>query len=105
MWSKAEELLGIENAVTLAPGFKDKDRMLLLYSKETLHYVRYKKTSQYLCDDGCPQWCSSKICSHVLAVAQVKANSDLDQFLCWFVQHEGSNLSVLVMSGLPPGRG
>ena len=28
MWSKAEELPGIENAVTLAPGFKDKDRML-----------------------------------------------------------------------------
>ena len=87
MWTKAEDLINKPNSITAAPGSNSKDRMVLSYSQVKPHYVQYKDSGQYMCDSECPQWCSSQICSHVLAVAQL--NCDFEKFLLWFVQHAG----------------
>ena len=103
MWHKAEDLVNASNSITPAPGMSKKDKMVMSYSQVKPHYVQYKDSGQYLCDSECMQWCSSQICSHALAVAQV--NGDLEKFLQWYVHHGCSpNLTTTGMSGLPTGK-
>lgn len=104
MWNKASELLSTKNAITPAPGNDTKARMVLSLSQNVPHHIRSCSNGQYLCDNNCPQWMSSQICSHTLAVAE--QNSELLNFLEWYVKlGQGPNLSSLGLSGLPKGRG
>lgn len=104
MWNKATELLSTQNAVTPAPGNDSKARMVLSRSQSVPHHVRSCSDGQYLCDSNCPQWMSSQLCSHTLAVAE--RNGDLLKFLEWYVKHgQRPNLSTLGLSGCPKGRG
>ena len=63
MWSKANSLLQLGNAITDAPGADATAKMVLSYRSVVPHLVRKKGKAQYVCDDNCPQWLSSKICS------------------------------------------
>ena len=100
MWSKASELLSTQNAITPAPGNDSKARMVLSCSQAILVVTLMAST----CDNNCPQWMSSQICSHMIAVAE--QNGELFKFLEWYVTlGKGSNLSSLTLSGLPKGRG
>ena len=102
MWDKASELLSKENGITAAPGSDPKARMVLSYSQDTPHHI-CSHSGQYPCDSHCPQWISSQICSHTLAVAK---HNDLMNFLQWYVKSgQTPNLSTLSLSGLPRGRG
>ena len=93
MWSKAEQILNSDNAITPAPG-----------RQAGPHHVQTRSDGQYDCDSACLQWASSHICSHTIAVAEY--NKELDSFLHWFVKYaESPKISVLAMSGLPHGRG
>ena len=104
MWNKASDLLSTENAITPAPGSDTKARMVVSRSQDIPHHIRSRADGQYLCDSNCPQWMSSQICSHTLAVAE--QNSELLKFLDWYVRlSQGPNLSSLALSGLPKGRG
>ena len=104
IWNKAQHLLNDENLITATPGVDRRARAVFSYSSETPHIVRFKGNGQYVCDCNCPQWVSSRICSHTVAVAQV--NNSLKDFLEW---HTGSssqpNITSLAMSGMPSGRG
>ena len=104
MWNKAFDLLSTENVFTLAPGSDTKARMVVSRSQDIPHHIRSRADGQYLCDSNCPQWMSSQICSHTLAV--VEQNSELLKFLDWYVRlSQGPDLSSLALSGLPKGRG
>ena len=70
IWQKAEKLLNSENAITSAPGSDAKARMVLSQSSAVPHFVTAHDDGQYLYDNSCPQWVSSKICSHTIAAAE-----------------------------------
>ena len=58
----------------------------------------------HVCDANCPQWVSSKICSHAVAVAEI--DSSLRSFLDWSIACAVQpNRTTLSMSGMPSGRG
>ena len=102
MWNKASEMLSTENAITPAPVNDTKARTVLSRSQDVPHHIRSCFDGQYLCDNNCPQWMSSQICSHTIAVAE--QNSELLKFLEWYVKvGQGPNLSFLGVSGLPKG--
>ena len=104
MWDKASELLSTKNSITPAPGNDYNARMVVSRSQDVPHHIRCHSDGQYLCDNHCPQWMSSQVCSHTLAVAE--QNNELLKFLEWYVKHgKGPNLSSLALSGLPKGRG
>lgn len=102
IWSKATALLQGENLITPAP---DKRACAVISYRSTApHIVSCKKDNQFVCDSNCPQWVSSKICSHIVAVAQV--NHSLKQFLDWYVSFGlQPNITTLAMAGMPSGRG
>ena len=85
IWSKAESLLQGENTITPVPGADKTARAVLSYRSDIPHIVRAKGTGQYACDSSCPQWVSSKICSHAIAVANL--SSSLQKFLDWYRDH------------------
>ena len=95
MWSKANSLLA--NAITDATA-----KMVLSYRSVVPHLVRKKGKAQYVCDDNCLQWLSSKICSHSLAVAETR--KELPTFLEWYVSSGTPNITTLAMTGMPPGK-
>ena len=104
MWDKASELLSKENGITAAPGSDPKAKMVISYSQDTPHHVRSRLDGQYVCDSRCPQWMSSQIYSHTLAVAE--RNCELMTFLQWYIKSgKTPNISTLALSGLPRGRG
>ena len=104
MWNKASELLSISNGITAAPGSDTKARMVLSRSQVVLHHVQSCSHGRYLCDKNCPQWISSQICSHTLAIAE--QNEELFQFLQWYVASgQGPYFTSIGLSGLPKGRG
>ena len=103
MWDKASELLSTKNSITPAPGNDYNARMVVSRSQDVPHHIRCHSDGQYLCDNHCPQWMSSQVCSHTLAVAE--QNNELLKFLEWYVKHgKGPNLLSLALSGLPKGR-
>ena len=75
MWNKASELLSTENAITPAPGCDKKARMVLSHSQDTPHHIRSHPDGQYLCDNNCPQWMSSQICSQLQSKIVSSLNS------------------------------
>ena len=78
--------------------------MVTSRSNSTPHYVQALPSGQYLCDDNCLQWKSSKICSHVIAVSD--RNGELGLFLDWYNgTNQQPNITTLSMQGLPKGRG
>ena len=104
IWSKASSLLQGENTITPVPGTDKRARAVLSYHSDTPHIVRPKGNTHYICDSNCPQWVSSKICSHTVAVANY--NDSLPQFCEWYVSSMSQpNITTLAMSGMPPGRG
>ena len=103
MWNKASQLLSTTNGITPAPGVDSKARMVISHSQVAPHHVRSCSDGRYLCDSNYPQWMSSQVCSHTLAVAE--QNGEL-KFLQWYVKlGQGPNLSSIALSGLPKGRG
>ena len=104
IWSKAQSLLQGENMITNAPGSEPRARVVISFRSDTPHIVKPKGNGQYVCDANCPQWVSSKICSHTVAVAEI--NNSLRHFLDWYVAYAVQpNLTTLSMSGMPSGRG
>ena len=76
---KAKELINTENTIVPAPGQCTEARMVLSYSKKTPHMVAPTKDGGFSCDSDCPNWKSLGICSHSVAVAELKQG--LDNFL------------------------
>ena len=104
IWSKADSLLKGDNTITPAPGADRRARCVISYHSDVPHIVRPKGNGQYACDTNCPQWVSSKICSHSVAVAQL--NSSLGEFLEWYTAcAHRPNLTALAVTGMPSGRG
>ena len=104
IWRKAESLLQGENMITKAPGSEQRARVVISFRSDTPHIVKPKENGQYVCDANCPQWVSSKICSHTVAVAEI--NTSLRSFLDWYIACAVQpNLTTLSMSGMPSGRG
>ena len=104
IWQKAEKLLNSENAITNAPGSDTKARMVLSQSSAVPHFVTTCDNGQYLCDNSCPQWISSKICSHTVAAAV--DSGQLCEFLQWYIDTQPCpNITALGMQGMPSNRG
>ena len=104
MWQKAEKLLNSENAITNAPGSDTKARMVLSQSSAVPHFVTTRDDGQFLCDSTCPQWVSSKICSHTIAAAE--DSGKLCEFLQWCASTQPCpNMTALGMQGMPSNRG
>ena len=104
MWCKAGSLVNGENMITPAPGTDKRIRVVISFHSDIPHIVQPKENGQYACDTNCPQWLSSKICAHTVAVAEV--NNSLKSFLEWYVAHAPQlNLTTLSMTGMPAGRG
>ena len=104
IWQKAEKLLSSKNAITSAPGSDIKARMVLSQSSAAPHFVTTRDNGQYLCDSSCPQWISSKICSHTIAAAE--DSGQLCEFLQWYIDTKPCpNVTALGMQGMPSNRG
>ena len=104
IWKKAEELLGDPNAISPAPGYDSKCRMVMSRSGKRPHLVTCSKSGKYSCDNECPNWKSMNICSHSLAVAHV--NNSLKEFCDLYRKSKRlPSISRLVLTGLPSGIG
>ena len=84
IWSKAASLLEGENTITPVPGKDRKACAVISYHSDVPHIVQPKGNGRYICDSHCPQWNSSRICSHIIAVASL--NDSLEEFLDWYVR-------------------
>ena len=77
---------------------------MISFRSDIPHIVQPKENGQYACDTNCPQWLSSWICAHTVAVAEV--NNSLKFFLEWYVAHAPQlNLTILSMTRMPAGKG
>jgi len=64
---KARELLETAGAITPAPGQSPDACMVLSRTGKRPHLVTPKRNGGFACDDECPQYRSSGVCSHVVA--------------------------------------
>ena len=104
IWTKAASLLQDNSAITHTPGSDKRARAVLSHRSENPHIVRPKSDGQFVCDSNCPQWSSSKICSHTVAVAE--KNNCLQNFINWYIRSAPQvNITNLAMAGMPSGRG
>lgn len=78
IWRKADELLSDPNAISPAPGYDSKYKMVMSQSGKHPHLVTCGKQGKYTCDSECPNWKSMNICSHSVAVAHI--NDSLREF-------------------------
>ena len=102
---KAAELLATDGAIVPAPGHSPDSRMVLSRTGKRPHLVTPKKSGAFSCDDQCPQYQSSKLCSHVVAVAeQAHRLSGLVSAL-QKEKNKGPNVSKLALTTMPRGRG
>lgn len=69
MWKKAEQLLSTQS-ICDAPGMVNA-KCVARDAGEKPHIVSQNKRQEMVCDDMCVGWKSRKICSHVLAVAEL----------------------------------
>ena len=67
---KATELLALPEAIVPAPGQSPDARMVLSRTGKCPHLVTPKRNGGFACDDECPQYRSSGVCSHVIATAE-----------------------------------
>ena len=101
IWLKATELLNDSSAIGTVPGGGAKDRFVKSSSGNCPHMV---KNGQYACDSDCPNW-KSLTCKHLL-VATAEKNGDLLGYVHWLQSAKRSpNLTKLVLSRMPKGRG
>ena len=56
IWKKAEELLNDSNAISPAPGYDSKCKMVMSRSGKRPHLVTCSKQGKYTCDGDCPNW-------------------------------------------------
>ena len=108
IWRKAKKLVTEINSVVCAPGFGSKDRMVKSNSGSSPHLVLAVTSAsvvQYKCDDKCPHYKSTNICSHTIAAAE--SNGDLQQFMQWYCHHgkKVPNITQLSTHGMPAGAG
>ena len=103
VWEKAEKLIGTINAITSAPGQQPVARMVLSYSGNVPHMVLPKKIGDFSCDAKRPNWKAMAICSHTVAIAEV--NGKLQQFLSHEKRKRGFNVTMLLTTSVPRGRG
>ena len=104
IWKKAEELLSLPDAITSAPGFGGKSKMVMSRNGKRPHLVTQGKGGRVSCDGDCPNWKSMGICSHSVAVAHL--NGSLNEF-CNFYRKSKCvpNITQLVTTGIPGGVG
>ena len=103
IWAKAENYLKSETDIMPAPG-NTKSMMVASKSSKIPHFVCAGSNGEYCCDGNCLQWKSSRICSHIVSVAE--KNHELRKFLLWYNgTGQEPNITLLAMSGLPAGRG
>ena len=102
---KATELLATDSAIVPALGHPADSCMVLSRSGKRPHLVTPKKNGGFSCDEECQQYRSSKVCSHVVAVAE---RSQRLRALLLSLQREkssGPSLSKLALTTMPKGRG
>ena len=77
--------------------------MVLSYSRKNAHMISYIKTGDFACDANCLNWKGLGICSHSVAVAEV--NGQLKEFLRLKKHQKPPNLTNMVSTSAPRGRG
>lgn len=100
IWSKASKLVSNNTAIALALGQDSEARMVLSYSGKAPHLVTPKKGGDY---SSCPNWKAMGICAHCVAVAEI--NKKLSQFLSSKKRKKQANITNLLTTGTPKGRG
>lgn len=70
VWTKASMLITESNAITFAPGFGKRDRIVKSTSGPSPHLVIATKEFQYKCDDKCPKYKSLSLCLHRVTAAE-----------------------------------
>ena len=106
IWRKATSLVFDVDAIVRAPGCGPKDKMVKSKSGVVPHLVTSKKEYEYACDEKCPQFKSSGICSHTVAAAEV--NGELEDFVKLYRARrvkQPPNLTKLAKHGMPSGAG
>lgn len=104
MWDKANKLLSTERGLQRAASSDPTAWTVQSFSSAVPHFVTSKPSGQYLCDPQCPQWISSKICSHTIAVAE--HTGKLAAFLSWYVaSNQKADITSLGLVNMPKGRG
>ena len=105
MWKKATELVKNEGMIVPIPGEKDSiDRMVASRRGQVSHVVRAIKRGIFKCDGQCQMYSTHKLCSHVIAVAEV--HGKLEQL--YHVHESGKfdpNVSSIVSIGMPSTSG
>ena len=102
---KASELLDTDGAIVNAPGYPSDSCMVLSCSGKRPHLVTPRKNGGFSCDDECPQYKSSKLCSHVVAVAERSQRLSSLVLALQKEKNKGPNLSKLALTTMPKGRG
>ena len=104
IWKKAEELLSDPNAISPAPGYDSRCKMVMSRSGKRPHLVTCTKQGKYTCDSECPNWKSVNICSHSVAVAQV--SNSLQEFCNLYRKSKHlPSVTRLVLTGVSSGVG
>ncbi len=104
VWEKAERLLNRERGLHRAASSDPTAWSVQSLSSAVPHFVTSKADGQVLCDAQCPQWVSTKICSHTVAMAE--RSGKLAAFLKWYVStSQETNVTNLGMLNMPKGRG
>ena len=102
---KASELLRTEGAIVHAPGHPSDSCMVLSRSGKRPHLVTPRRNGAFSCDDQCPQYQSSKLCSHVVAVAEHVHRLPGLVMALQKENNKGPNVSKLALTTMPRGRG
>jgi hypothetical protein len=103
LWDKAIKLINSNNSIVSAPGHDPEARMVLSYSGKVSHLVTPKKGGDFSCDSSCPSWKAMGICSHSVAVAEI--NKKMPQFLSVRKRKRSVNVTNLLTTNMPKGRG
>ena len=104
IWKKACELRTSVNSIVPAPGYSHEARMVASRTGARPHLVTKGKDAMYHCDSECANYCSLKICSHTVSVAEI--NGDLATFVELFSKKaKPPNITKLALHGMPSGRG
>ncbi len=103
IWKKASELLSLPGAIGIAPGLAPQARTVISKSRSGFHTIVPGKAGRFSCD--CPNYKSLNVCAHTVAIAEI--NNVLPQFIAWVKKTTkvGPNLTKLLTSDMPAGRG
>jgi hypothetical protein len=93
-------LIGSKNNVIMAPGHH-KGYLVTSESEAAPNFVVVKPNGACICQ--CTGYRVASLCSHSLAVAEQSNN--LEQYLVWFHQHGGPNLTAAASATAPKNTG